>query len=81
MKKLFPCVDEFIRQSGRKDLARLKLCLGAVGVLIGLGVSETKRPCASFWAKTVFLFSFIPLMKKFFVLAAEECSCREQDAE
>lgn len=81
MKKLFSCADDYLHRSDWRDLALLKLCMAAFGVLIGLNVSEKKRGCASFWAKAVFLFTFIPLMKKFFDVVAEDSSSCEPDAE
>jgi hypothetical protein len=75
MKKLFSCADAYLRRSDWRDLALLKLCLTAFGLLVGLNVSEKRRGCATFWAKTVFFFTFVPIMKKFFDIVAEDSSC------
>ena len=77
MKKPFSFADEYLRRSGWRDIALLKLCLAAFGVLIGLKVPEKKRGCVSFWAKLIFFFTYIPLMKKFFDVLAGDSSCKQ----
>ena len=43
MKKLFTVADEYVRQSDWKDLALIKFCLAAIGVLIGMHIPREKR--------------------------------------
>lgn len=62
--KLFTYADRYLKQSSWKDLALVKFCLCAVGVLIGLAVPRSRRQIA-FGALVVFATTYIPLMYKF----------------
>ena len=65
MKRLFQFADEYVQESGWKDLALVKFCLCAIGVLIGLcAPKKHARPIAAA-AGLVFLITYIPLMAKF----------------
>ena len=66
IKKLFDSGDLFLRQTTWKDLAVLKFCLLALGLLAGSFVPERHRPPARITALTVFLATYIPLMGKYF---------------
>lgn len=66
MKKLFAYADEYIQQSSWKDLAMLKFCLAAIGVIIGLSVPKKHRKPALYTAAAVFAVTYVPLMDKFF---------------
>lgn len=65
MKRLFDWGSAYIRECDWKDLALVKFCLCAMGVLIGLCVPEKKRKIPLILAGLVFLASYIPLMVKF----------------
>lgn len=65
MKKLFECADQFIKESDWKDLALVKLCLCAMGIMIGLCIPAEKKKCPFLMAFAVFLATYIPLMAKF----------------
>ena len=65
MKKLFDWGNAYIRACDWKDLALVKFCLCAMGVLIGLCVPEKKRKIPLILAGIVFLATYIPLMVKF----------------
>lgn len=65
MKQLFIYADEYIRQSDWKDLAMLKFCLAAIGVLIGVSLPARSRKRASWIAAGIFIITYIPLMAKF----------------
>lgn len=68
--KLFDYADQYIKESDWKDLALIKFCLCAMGILIGLGLSEKLvergKKIAALCAGIVFLLTYIPLMTKFF---------------
>lgn len=81
MKKLFSYSNDYLSRSDWKDLALLKLCLSAFGVLIGLKIPEKRRRCASLWARVIFVAAYIPLMKKFFSVVKKDFSCCETNAE
>ena len=58
MKSLFSYADAYIKNCTWKDLALVKFCLCAIGVMIGLSVPKEKR-------KIPFLVTYFPLMGKF----------------
>lgn len=66
MQKLFGYADEYIQQSDWKDLAMIKFCLAAMGVLIGVSLSDKEKKPAAWAAGAVFAATYIPLMGKFF---------------
>lgn len=66
MKKLFIYADEYIKQSDWKDLAMLKFCLAAIGVLIGISLPTKSKKYVFGIAGGIFLITYIPLMAKFF---------------
>lgn len=66
MKKLFYYADEYIAESSWRDLAMLKFCLFAMGVLAGMGIPKKNRKKAGRIAAVVFAVTYIPLMAKFF---------------
>jgi hypothetical protein len=47
MKQLIDCADQYIRQCRIRDFALLKICLCAVGIIIGLSIPEKKEEVAS----------------------------------
>ena len=65
MKRHFDRGKAYIRECDWKDLALVKFCLCAMGVLIGLFVPEKKRKIPLILAGIVFLATYIPLMVKF----------------
>lgn len=65
MNKLFSYADRYCRQSTWKDLALLKFCLCAVGVVIGLLIPAHKRKAVLFAALAVFAGTYVPLMYDF----------------
>lgn len=82
--KLFTYADRYLQQSSWKDLALVKFCLCAVGVLIGLAVPRSRRRQFAFGALVVFATTYIPLMYKFLrvaVQARREEELAEQTAE
>lgn len=66
MKKLFGYADKYIKQSDWKDLAMIKFCLAAMGVVIGASLPEKHRKPAPWIAGGVFAATYLPLMVKFF---------------
>lgn len=66
MGKLFDYADEFINQSDWKDLALIKFCLCAMGMMWGLALPEKVRKPAAFIAVGIFVCTYMPLMLKMF---------------
>lgn len=71
MKKLFDYAEKYIARSDWKDLAMLKFCLFAMGVLAGMWIPERNRKQAGWVAAAVFAATYIPLMAKFFSVIGE----------
>lgn len=65
MKKLFACANQYVKESDWKDLALIKFCLCAIGVMIGLSIPREKRKYPFLVAGIVFVATYIPLMVKF----------------
>ena len=69
MKKFFAFIfesaNEYVRQSDWRDLAMLKCCLAAIGVLIGLLLPRRCRRGAFLVAGGVFAATYVPLMSKY----------------
>lgn len=66
MNHLFSIANEYLQQSDWKDLAMIKFCLFAVGVLIGLFVPTKAKKAALMTAICVFVVTYLPLMTKLF---------------
>ena len=64
MKKLFGLADAYLRESDWRDLALIKLCLFAMGVLMGMTLPRKHRRVIVPAALAVFLATYIPLMAK-----------------
>ena len=65
MKCLFSCANQYVKESDWKDSALVKLCLCAIGVMIGLAVPKKKKKMPLLIAAIVFIATYIPLMTKF----------------
>lgn len=65
MKKLLACANQYVKESDWKDLALLKFCLCAVGIMIGLSIPKEKKKFPFLAAGSVFVVTYIPLMMKF----------------
>ena len=65
MKSLFSYADAYIKNCTWKDLALVKFCLCAIGVMIGLSVPKEKRKIPFLGSLLVFLVTYFPLMGKF----------------
>ena len=76
MKCLFSCANQYVKESDWKDFALVKLCLCAIGVMIGLAVPKKKKKMPLLIAAIVFIATYIPLMTKFLRIVFR----REDDA-
>lgn len=64
--KLFDYANEYNNSSDWKDIALLKFCLFALGIIIGLYVPENKKRPVLIGVAVVFFATYISLMVKFF---------------
>ena len=76
MQCLFSCANQYVKESDWKDFALVKLCLCAIGVMIGLAVPKKKKKMPLLIAAIVFIATYIPLMTKFLRIVFR----REDDA-
>ncbi|MDD3417348.1 MAG: permease of phosphate ABC transporter [Lachnospiraceae bacterium] len=72
MKKLFKYADVYAQKCSWKDFALLKICLCALGIMIGLSIPKDKKKMSLIAASTVFTASYIPLMTKFLKIIVQE---------
>jgi uncharacterized membrane protein len=57
--------EQYLQHSTWKDMAVLKTCVCALGVLIGLAMPWRKKWPMAWVASLVFVASYVPLMGKF----------------
>ena len=69
MKRLFSLGNQYIQESDWKDLALVKFCLCAMGVMIGVSLPARHRRTAFAAAAGAFFATYIPLMAKFVEVA------------
>lgn len=65
MKALFDAANQYVKESDWKDLSLIKLCLCAIGVIIGINIPRKHRKTATKVAAGIFAVTYIPLMAKF----------------
>lgn len=71
MKNLLNYANRYMEKADWKDMALLKVCLCATGVIIGTSVSnKTKKPVKKS-AEFLFVVTYIPLMIKAVVVFLE----------
>lgn len=68
MKRLFSCANEYVRQSDWKDLALVKFCLCAVGIIIGILIPRESKKPVGIVAGIVFIVTYILLVPRFFMM-------------
>ena len=71
MKKLFELGNRYAAKSDWTDFALVKLCLGAMGILIGINIPKEKKPFAKNIAGGIFASTYILLMLKMFGVIKE----------
>ena len=64
MNRLFDAANRYLKDCTWKDIAILKVCLCALGVLIGLAVPMRKKKASAWVAALVFAAAYVPLMGK-----------------
>ncbi len=72
MKGMCECADVFVQKCNVKDFALLKVCLCAVGIMIGLMIPEKKKKWPLMAAGAVFVFSYILIMGKFIKVCMDQ---------
>ena len=62
---LFASADRYLRASDWKDIALIKLCLFAIGLLAGMQVRDSEKKAVRAGAAALFAVTYIPLMSKY----------------
>ena len=65
MKRLTDAANRYLSACDWRDIAVPKICLCALGVLLGLAVPGRKKRPAAWAAALVFAAAYVPLMAKF----------------
>ena len=68
MKRLFELGNQYVRESDWKDLALVKFCLCAMGIMIGTQIPTKHKKVVVACALGVFVATYIPLMTKLFMI-------------
>lgn len=66
MKNIFDLGNQYVKESDWKDLALIKFCLCAMGVILGVNVAPKHKKTVTIFASLVFVATYIPLMGKLF---------------
>lgn len=66
MKYFFNLGNQYAKESDWKDLALIKFCLCAMGVILGVNIAPKHKKTVSIVAALVFVATYIPLMGKLF---------------
>lgn len=66
MRNLFELGNQYAKESDWKDFALLKLCLCAMGIVIGTQVTPEYKKTVIRASIGVFIATYIPLMAKIF---------------
>lgn len=74
MKKLFELGNQYVKESDWKDLALIKCCLCSMGIIIGTQVAPKHKKNIICISAGIFIATYIPLMAKFFKIAARDKS-------
>ena len=80
MKSLFALGNRYLKESDWKDLALVKFCLCAMGMLIGIQVPAKNKKAVKLGAAFVFIITYIPLMAKFYHVAKDGKAAEGTDA-
>ena len=65
MNRLTDAANRYLKDCTWKDIAALKFCLLALGVMLGIAVPARKKTVSAWLASLVFVGTYVPLMSKF----------------
>ena len=72
MKYFFDLGNRYMQESDWKDLALIKFCLFAMGLLVGTQVTEKYKKPVIGASLGVFIATYIPLMSKLFKIMSKK---------
>lgn len=65
MKKLISYANDYLKKLDVTDMALIKFCLIAFGMLFGLSIPAKNKKPAAFFAAIVFILTLFPVLMKF----------------
>lgn len=71
MTRIFEIANHYIKHCTWKDLALIKLCLCASGIMLGLSISNKYKKKGLIYSSILFIATYIPLMANFLKFALE----------
>lgn len=77
MKRLLEAGNACIAEMDWRDMALVKFCLCAMGMLLGLAVPKRGRKWAALGAAIIFVATYIPLVLRFLPHLGRALSGRE----
>ena len=72
IRKLLRAGDAYIRTMDWKQMALVKLCLCAMGIILGLSVSKRAKKPVLIGALIVFFATYVPLISRFLPVFREK---------
>lgn len=78
MGKLFQIAEEYVKGMKLQDMAVLKICLLAAGIIIGITAPKRWRKGLLAIAAIAFVVTYIPLMAKFLPAMRNMGGCTEE---
>ena len=81
MKNPLEAAEDYTKQAGWRDLAELKCCMCALGLLLGLAVPRRCAPARLFAPAALFAAACIPQAAKFPALAVRRTQGTEAKRE
>lgn len=72
MNRLLGAAERYLKNCTWKDISILKVCLLALGMLMGLAVPARKKKVSAWAASLVFVAAYVPLMAKFLPCLLDE---------
>lgn len=76
MKRLLEIAHDYLDEMGVCDVAVLKICLLALGIILGIKLPKKWRKPALITAAIIFAATYIPMICK---LVKVGCSCGEEE--
>lgn len=64
--KLFEAADQYCKEGNWRTIAILKICLLAIGVVLGMQVPENKRKVLVPVCGGIYVVTLVPILKKYF---------------
>lgn len=81
MKFLIISAKKYIKKMNVWDVSLLKICLSAMGILIGINISDEKKKSVGVAAVFIFIATYIPLMAKYIGIVFEEKKQKDSNIE